>query len=80
MGDWHADQPTGEKIIGFLFPVPSMLMPQHYTNEYENVLITIDADGKVTKVSRQLQQRTPKRGRSSSTKSWAIRSISPKSP
>lgn len=58
MGDWHADQPTGEKIIGFLFPVPSMLMPQHYTNEYQNVLITIDADGKVTKVSRQLRQQT----------------------
>ena len=57
-GDAHVDQPIHEEVIGTLFLLPSLFLPQHFTFKSQIVSITIGVDGKVTKISRQLRQST----------------------
>lgn len=59
-GDVHVDQPIHEKVIGTLFLLPSLFLPQHFTFKSQTVCVTISVDGKVTKISRLLQQSTGK--------------------
>ncbi len=58
VGDVHTGEPVGEQVIGFMFPIPSIILPHHFTTKSQYVSITINVDGKVTKISSQLRQST----------------------